>query len=101
MATRVLVLVACNTVTEIAARRGNFDRFIREATGDAWPGRWDARDLRTGAPLPGTRDADAFVITGSSSSVTERAPWMLQAGDLVRQIAHARVPLLGICFGHQ
>jgi GMP synthase (glutamine-hydrolysing) len=51
--------------------------------------------------LPGPRDADAFVITGSSSSVTERAPWMLRAEELVRAIVYARRPLLGICFGHQ
>ena len=62
---------------------------------------WASWDVRRGAPLPGPRDADAFVITGSSASVTERAPWMLRAEELVRQIACARVPMLGICFGHQ
>jgi len=98
---RILVLVAGNPVSGVAARRGHYDRFIRDATGDAWPGRWDAHDLRARGPLPGPRDADAFVITGSSSSVTERAPWMLRAEELVRGIASARVPLLGICFGHQ
>ena len=40
-------------------------------------------------------------MTGSSSSVTERAPWMLRAEELMRQIVVARTPLLGICFGHQ
>src|SRR5262249_4038763 len=37
----------------------------------------------------------------SSSSVTERAPWMLRAEELLRHIVAARVRLLGICFGHQ
>jgi GMP synthase (glutamine-hydrolysing) len=91
-------------VPAIAAQRGDYDRWIREGMGDAWPGSWaahDVRELREGSPLPGPRDADAFVITGSSSSVTERAPWMLRAEELVRGIAQAGVPLLGICFGHQ
>jgi GMP synthase (glutamine-hydrolysing) len=40
-------------------------------------------------------------MTGSSSSVTERAPWMLRAEALIRDIADAGTPFFGICFGHQ
>lgn len=98
---RIVVLVCGNTVPAIAARRGEFDRWIREQTGDAWGGAWLSRDVRGPAPLPGPRDADAFVLTGSSSSVTERAPWMLRVEQLVREAARARTPLLGVCFGHQ
>jgi GMP synthase (glutamine-hydrolysing) len=84
------------------ARRGDYPRWIRAQTGDGWAGTWAARDLRgDGCVLPGPRDADAFVITGSASSVTERAPWILRAEQLVRAIVGARRPLLGICFGHQ
>jgi GMP synthase (glutamine-hydrolysing) len=97
---RVVILVAGQTVKEIAAHRGDFDRWIRDGAG-VYGARWASHDLRTDAPLPGPRDADAFVITGSSSSVTERAPWMLRAEELVRAIVAARAPLLGICFGHQ
>lgn len=98
---RILILVAGTTIPAIAARRGDYPRWIREAVGDAWAGAWAEHDLRSNAPLPGPRSADAFVITGSSSSVTERAPWMLRAEELIRGIAAARVPLLGLCFGHQ
>ena len=98
---RVMILAAGSTLPAIAERRGDFDRWIREQTGDAWTGTWAVHDLRTMAPLPVPGDADAFVITGSSSSVTERAPWMLRAEELVRGIDRAGVWLLGICFGHQ
>jgi GMP synthase (glutamine-hydrolysing) len=98
---RILILVTGNTLPPIARRRGDYDRWIRETTGTAWRGAWASHDVRSPAPLPGPRDADAFVITGSSSSVTERAPWMLRAEELVRGIVDARVPLLGLCFGHQ
>ena len=97
----ITILVAGNTVPAVAARRGDFDRWIREQTGDAWGGDWRSVDVRGDGPLPGPRDADAFVITGSSSSVTERASWMLRAEALVREIVAARTPLFGICFGHQ
>lgn len=97
---KVAILVAGQTLPEVARRRGDFERFIRARTGA--PGaRWVTHDVRDGAPLPGPRDADAFIMTGSSSSVTERAPWMLRAEGLLRQIVAARTPLLGICFGHQ
>jgi GMP synthase (glutamine-hydrolysing) len=98
---RILVLVTGQTVPAVAARRGEFAEWIRHHTGDAWGGTWATHDVRTAAPLPGPRDADAFVITGSSSSVTERAPWMLRAEALVREVVAAQRPLLGICFGHQ
>jgi GMP synthase (glutamine-hydrolysing) len=101
---RILVLVTGQTIPDLAARRGDYPAWIREKAGDAWAGRtvtWSTHDVRTAAPLPGRRDADAFVLTGSSSSVTERAPWMLRCEALVRDIAAAGRPVLGICFGHQ
>jgi GMP synthase (glutamine-hydrolysing) len=100
---RIVVLVTGNTLPDLARRRGDFDRWIREAAGPRLPHSpvWISRDVRTSEPLPGPKDADAFVITGSSASVTERAPWMLRAEQLVRDVVFARTPLLGICFGHQ
>lgn len=101
---RMMVLVAGTTIPAVRARRGDFADWIRVQTGTAWKGGWLARDVR-GMPylpvLPGPRDADAFIVTGSSSSVTERAPWIVRLEQLVRDIVAARRPLLGICFGHQ
>lgn len=58
-------------------------------------------DVRTDDPLPRVDDAAAFIITGSSSSVTEGAPWMLRTCELIRVLVEANRPLFGICFGHQ
>lgn len=98
---RLLILVTGQTLPAIAARRGDYPAWIREKTGDAWRGAWATHDVRTPSPLPGVGDADAFVLTGSSSSVTERAPWMLRTEAFIRAVATAHKPLLGICFGHQ
>jgi GMP synthase (glutamine-hydrolysing) len=98
---KLIVLRAGDVAAPVAARRGEFFSWITREVGDAWSGEWVERDIRKDEPLPGPRDADGFVITGSSSSVTERAPWMLRAEELVRGIVDARTPLFGICFGHQ
>ena len=97
----MFVLRAGDAVPSVAARRGEFFRWIREGVGDAWPRGWteiDLRDESATLPDPG---AGAFVVTGSASSVTERAPWMLRAQAWLREATLQNTPILGICFGHQ
>lgn len=98
---RLIVLRAGDAAAPVAARRGEFFSWIKREVGDTWNGEWAEHDVRKDAPLPGPRDADGFIITGSSSSVTERLEWMLRTEALVRDIADAGTPLFGICFGHQ
>jgi GMP synthase (glutamine-hydrolysing) len=97
----IIVLRAGDAVPSVSARRGDFPAWIMRTVGAAWGGAWEVHDVRTEAPLPPIAAAAAFVMTGSSSSVTERAPWMLRAEAYVREIAGAEVPFFGICFGHQ
>lgn len=97
---KLIVLRAGDAAPPVAARRGEFFSWIvREA--QATDATWVEHDIRKDAPLPSPQDADGFIITGSSSSVTERAPWMLRAEELFREIHAAKTPLFGICFGHQ
>ena len=99
---KLLVLRAGDAAAPVAARRGEFYSWIRREAEQAWDGAWDEHDVRNmDVPLPRPGDADGFVITGSSSSVTERAQWMLRAEALIREIHDTKVPLFGICFGHQ
>lgn len=98
---KLVVLRAGDAAPPVAARRGQFYSWIQREVGDTWGGEWAEHDIRTDAPLPGVRDATAFIITGSSSSVTERAPWMLRIEQFIRELADAGTPLFGICFGHQ
>lgn len=98
---KLIVLRAGDAAAPVAARRGEFFGWIKREVGELWKGEWLEHDVRTNEPLPGPRDAAGFVITGSSSSVTERAPWMLRTEELIRGIADAGTPLFGICFGHQ
>ena len=46
-------------------------------------------------------DADGWIITGSKHGAYEPHPWIPPLEDLVREINAAKLPLAGICFGHQ
>lgn len=53
---------------------------------------------------PSTKRADAYsaiMITGSAACVTAPEPWMDFVIDMLQDAKAARVPVLGICFGHQ
>jgi GMP synthase (glutamine-hydrolysing) len=97
----LLILVAGDAIPEVAAVHGEFGQWIERAGSAAWSGDWALHDLRSAEPLPDCRSVAGIIITGSISSVTERADWMLRAEGYIRDIVAARVPLFGICFGHQ
>lgn len=81
-------------------RHGSFAHWIRVAAGLA---REDAVvvDVQRGDALP-TRDGFAgAIVTGSAAMVTDRADWSERSAAWLRDAAHAGLPLLGICYGHQ
>ena len=96
------VVFTGTTVPNVLARHGDFDAHFRAAIGDVWQGAWasvDARDTTLPLPAPGT--FAGVLVTGSASSVTERAPWMLRVEAWLREVVAAEAPVLGVCFGHQ
>ncbi len=97
---RIVILRAGDPPPSVSERRGTFFDFITRAASGAGVS-WAEHDVRTDAPLPDPRAADGFVMTGSSSSVTERAPWMLRTEELLRELVRLERPFFGICFGHQ
>ncbi len=49
----------------------------------------------------GPHDAEGWLITGSRHGAYEDHPWIPPLERLIREVVAARVPLVGICFGHQ
>lgn len=98
----LLVVLTGTTVPVVKERFGDFDAHFARAIGDAWKGGWLTVDAREeGRPLPTPKDVAGIVVSGSSSSVTERAPWMLRLEEWLRGAVRDEAPLLGVCFGHQ
>ena len=46
-------------------------------------------------------EVDAYIMTGSKSSVYEQTPWVLELGKFVRSLHQRQKKFIGICFGHQ
>ena len=46
-------------------------------------------------------EVDAYIITGSKSSVYEQTTWVLELAAFVNVLHQQQKKLIGICFGHQ
>ncbi len=95
------VLRTGDAVASVSARRGEFAEWIQASSEGAWQGAWIEHDARAEVPFPEVTSLSGVIITGSSALVTERAAWMLRTEGYIRELVAARVPILGICFGHQ
>jgi len=50
---------------------------------------------------PSVYACDGWLITGSRHGVYDKLAWMAPLEDFIRELAAARMPLIGVCFGHQ
>jgi GMP synthase (glutamine-hydrolysing) len=81
-------------------RHGSFAHWIRVAAGLA-PDEAVVVDVQRGDALPARDGFAGVIVTGSAAMVTERHDWSERSAAWLRDAAHAGVPLLGICYGHQ
>ena len=54
-----------------------------------------------GEPLPKPGRCDGYVVMGSEYSVYDKFGWIGELMEFVQVAAATKVPLVGICFGHQ
>lgn len=74
-------------------------RHMFEAVG----ARFDYETIRVhdGEALPDPGGPEGVVITGSPAGVYDDLPWLAPLRAFIGEAYAARVPMLGICFGHQ
>ena len=87
---------------EPRARHGSFpqmfERMIGAADGSA---SFATVRLMDGEALPDPASLEAILITGSPAGVYEDLDWIAPLERFVRAAYQSRLPMAGICFGHQ
>ncbi len=58
-------------------------------------------DVQQGEYPADIHEVDAYLMTGSKSSVYDDEPWIEDLVEFVRKLHDERKKLVGICFGHQ
>src|SRR5688572_8711704 len=97
----VLMIKAGEAATSIRMTAGDYDRWFFSAIGHEGV-RFHLCHVWLGEALPAdARQYDAVIVTGSPLSATQPTDWMKRTGEYMVDAAEKRVPVLGVCFGHQ
>ena len=75
-----------------------FEQMIGAADANAT---FNTVSIPSGEPLPDVGGLEAILITGSSAGVYDPLDWIAPLEDFVRAAHDKKVPMVGICFGHQ
>lgn len=103
---KIGILQADDVVPHLAEKYGEYPAMIQQLLSSANDEKkvdlqFATYAVNTGAYPADIDEVDAYVLTGSKSSVYEDVPWIVELGAFVRALHSRKKKLLGICFGHQ
>lgn len=95
----ILIIKAGHKLPALDSVSGDFEHWITQGLGS------DVHvtlcNIARQDELPAPDTVCAAVITGSGAMVTDRLPWAEETGRWLRRAIVCKLPILGICFGHQ
>lgn len=95
----LLIVKLGSTFPAFAESHGDFEDWMQTRLGLP-PGQVAVVDARR-QPLPEPGTVRGVILTGSHAMVTDREAWSERTAAWIPAVLEARVPLLGICYGHQ
>lgn len=99
---RIGILETGEVAEDLRARHGDYPAMFRALLSAADPS-LDFLTVRVVAgEMPRSpQEADGWLVTGSRHGVYDGLPWIEPLEAFLRDCVAARVPVVGICFGHQ
>ena len=87
---------------DLKARHGDYPAMFQRLLGAVDPSLEFATVRVVAGEMPAAPgQADAWLVTGSRHGVYDDLPWIEPLKAFLRACVAARVPVVGICFGHQ
>ena len=99
---KIGILETGRSRASLTERFGSYPDMFKALLGRADPAlTFEVYPVVDGTFPAGPEDCDGWVVTGSRHGVYEDLPWMRTLKDFLLRAVDARVPVVGICFGHQ
>ncbi len=97
---RIGLLQAGHLPDEIQAELGDYDRLYARLL-DPNGIDWSVFPVVDGVFPDDVRACEGWLVSGSRHGAYEDLPWIARLEEFLREAYAARVPIVGICFGHQ
>jgi GMP synthase-like glutamine amidotransferase len=97
---RIGILQTDHAPVELINRHGDYNEFFIRLLSDELL-RFDTYAVVDGVVPGSVTDADGWLITGAKYAAYENRDWIGNLERLIREIYDARIPMIGICFGHE
>lgn len=85
----------------LKAKYGRYPAFFERLVGPHLDAEFITVAIVDGEVADSPQQADGWIITGSRSGAYEDEPWIAPLEAFLRECLTDKVPVVGICFGHQ